>query len=193
MSNNLKLSETFKKAGIVNADLEKVLASFNSEFIKKGQSLLQEGQYSNHYYWIEDGLVRTFAIDTTGNDITTGFYGSNQIILEPSSFFLHHPTKENIEATTDCICWKTNFETFQILFNEIAPYREWGRTHLVKRLVELKQRSLSRITDSAKSRYIHLTETAPEILAQAPLKHIASYLGITDTSLSRIRKELSNN
>jgi len=190
---NSQLRAVFVSAGLKHQELENVLDSFEYISVKKGTHLLQEGEISNHYYWVEKGLLRSYAVDLQGHDITTGFMGHNQIALEAASFFLRTPTKEYIEALADCVCWKTNFHTFQKLFHEVAPYREWGRTHLVKKLVKLQQGSLSRITDSAKSRYLQFSKNTPEILQQAPLKHIATYLGITDTSLSRIRKELANN
>ena len=69
-------------------------------------------------------------------------------------------------------------------------YREWGRAHLAKNFFEFKQRSLSMITETATDRYKNLVEINPEIVKKASLKHIASFLGITATSLSRIRKSI---
>jgi hypothetical protein len=68
-------------------------------------------------------------------------------------------------------------------------FRDFGRSILVKGFSSLKIRMLSMITETAEQRYDTMLKTNPEIFQQAPLKHIASYLGITDTSLSRIRKE----
>lgn len=83
-----------------------------------------------------------------------------------------------------------DFETFNAHFNQFEYYRDWGRAHLVTNFFALKQRTLSMITDQASDRYQELLETRPEIFQKASLKHIASFLGITDTSLSRIRKEM---
>ena len=69
-------------------------------------------------------------------------------------------------------------------------YRDWGRTYLVRNFFALKERTLSMITDSASERYKELINNRPGIFQKTSLKHIASFLGITDSSLSRIRKEV---
>jgi CRP-like cAMP-binding protein len=102
------------------------------------------------------------------------------------------PTKQNFHALTDVECWELDFETFQQLFHSIESFREAGRSRLVKSYFELNSHSLSLITDKAKQRYLRLISDKPHIVQNVSLKHIASYLGITDTSLSRIRKEISD-
>ena len=79
---------------------------------------------------------------------------------------------------------------FMKLFS-IESFREVGRTRLVTNYFELKNHTVSMITDHAKERYLELLRTKPNIIQNVPLKHIATYLGITDTSLSRIRKEVT--
>lgn len=136
--------------------------------------------------------MRAFAIDIDGNEVTTNFFNSGELILEESSFFLRIPTRENIQANENCVLWRKDFNTFQEDFNSIEKYREWGRGHLVKNFLALKQRNLAQITETAKERYEDLVNNSPIIIQKASMKDIASYLGITDTSLSRIRKELVN-
>jgi hypothetical protein len=75
----------------------------------------------------------------------------------------------------------------------MPAFREFGRHILVRGFAGLKNRMLSMITDTAEVRYMKLLDSSPAIFQQASLKHIASYLGITDTSISRIRKEISKN
>ena len=77
-----------------------------------------------------------------------------------------------------------------MLFHSLPEFRDFGRAILVKGFATLKLRMLSMITETAEERYAALLQSNPEIFQQAPLKYIASYLGITDTSLSRIRKEM---
>lgn len=77
----------------------------------------------------------------------------------------------------------------QVSFHTIPEFREFGRLNIINNYGILKQRMLSMLQETAEQRYSHLIHSNPEILRNAPLKNIASYLGITDTSLSRIRKE----
>ena len=161
------------------------------EFFKKGDMLLKAGQNSNEYYCLTKGIIRSYAISNEGNEITTCFFSENDIVIEVASFFLKIPTKENFQAMTDCECWKIDYETFQNLFHAIKGFSDWGRTWMSGQLLKSKLRSLSMITDSATDRYIELQKSHPNIILSVPLKYIASYLGITDTSLSRIRKDLA--
>jgi CRP-like cAMP-binding protein len=112
-------------------------------------------------------------------------------VFEVSSFFNRSISKENIQATADCTGWFITYEQLNNLFHALPEFREFGRSVLVKGFATLKTRMLSMITETAEQRYDALLKTNPEIFQHAALKHIASYLGITDTSLSRIRKEYS--
>ena len=171
-------------------ELQLIIDAHIKFVFKKNDFLLKQGQTANEYYCLEDGLVRSFANSNEGNEITTGFFGKDEIVIEVASLFLRIPTRENIQALTDCLCWKIDLKSFQELFHSVAGFTEWGRTWMSGVLFQSKQRSLSMITDSATERYLELQKQHPEIFQLAPLKYIASYLGITDTSLSRIRKEI---
>ncbi len=160
--------------------------------VKKGDFLLKEGKISSHYWFIETGIARSYAIDVDGNDISTNFYSVGDIVIDWPSFFLRNPTKENIQALTDCVCWQLDFDTFQKLFHSNEAFREQGRTTLVGSYFALKSHSIAMITDPAKDRYKKLLQERPLIAQNVSLKQLATYLGITDTSLSRIRKEIAN-
>jgi len=178
-----------KLVGIEKA--EDFAGHFQNIRFNKNDFLLQEGKISNEYLFLENGLMRSFAYDTEGNDITTNFYGVNQVVFEVSSFFNRTPSKENIQALTDCQGWFLTYEELNRLFHEVHEFRDFGRHILVRGFSALKIRMLSMITETAEERYAGLLKNNPEIFLHAPLKNIATYLGITDTSLSRIRKEFS--
>ncbi|HTN69188.1 MAG TPA: hypothetical protein VLZ33_06975 [Dysgonamonadaceae bacterium] len=93
-------------------------------------------------------------------------------------------------SLTEGCAWKIELESFEELFHKIEGLREWGRAWMSSQLFIAKQRSIDMRTKSATERYLMLVNDKPQIIQQAPLKYIASYLGITDTSLSRIRKEI---
>ncbi|MES2560329.1 MAG: Crp/Fnr family transcriptional regulator [Bacteroidota bacterium] len=168
-----------------------IAALFIRKEFSKNTFLLSEGKVNDDYVLLECGFMRAYTYDLDGNEVTTGFYGAGQLVFEPSSFFNRTPSKENIQAINDCVGWHITFEQLNHLFHLLPEFREFGRSILVKGLTSLKQRMLSMINETAEERYSRLMQSNPEIMQQASLKHIASYLGITDTSLSRIRKELS--
>lgn len=190
--NNQKLVQFLLSSNLVSLSTAEEIASvFSEKEISKNDFLLKQGRISDEYFFIENGFMRAFAFDTEGNDVTTNFYSSNQVVFEVSSFFNQTVSKENIQATEFCSGWYINYEQLNNLFHTLPEFREFGRAILVKGFAALKTRMLSMITETAEQRYETLLKNNPEIFRHAALKHIASYLGITDTSLSRIRKEYS--
>jgi CRP-like cAMP-binding protein len=168
---------------------KEIAERFNSIELKKGELFLEEGKRSNEYMFLERGILRSYLFDTDGNEVTTNFYSAGNVVFEAASFFQHIPAQENMQAMTDCAGWKITFAELNALFHALPAFRETGRAILVKTLVALKMRMLSLINRTAEQRYAALLSSHPEIFQQVPLKYIASYLGITDTSLSRIRRE----
>lgn len=160
---------------------------FEEQDLIKDEFLLKAGKISG-YYFLAEGFVRAFTYDTNGKEITTYFYSKDHVIFEAASFFLHVPSTEYIQAITPCKIFVISFETLNTLFHQFPEFREFARAMLVKEFVAYKQRTLSMINRSAEERYESLINTNREIFQYAQIKHIASYLGITDTSLSRIRK-----
>ncbi len=186
------LKTIFKDENFKQDDLEKILSQYQRIEFAKHDYLVQEGSTANFYYFLESGFARSFAIDLEGNDITTKFFSASDIVIDWHSYFLKTKCRENIQAITPCVAWKISFENFMKLFS-IEAFRDVGRTRLVNNYFELKNHSVSIIADPAKDRYLNLIKEKPDIVQNVPLKQIATYLGITDTSLSRIRKEITDN
>jgi CRP-like cAMP-binding protein len=187
-----KLIQFFRGTNLVSSERAEDFASyFRLKLFAKNDFFLQEGRISNEYLFLENGCMRSFAYDTQGNDITTNFSTNNQVVFEISSFFNRTASKENIQALTDGRGWFITYEELNNLFHATPEFREFGRHILVRGFSALKIRMLSMITETAEERYTSLLRSHPEIFLFAPLKNIATYLGITDTSLSRIRREFS--
>ena len=187
-----KLIQFLLGSGLVPAGkAEEIAASFSFIAIPKNEFFLREGKVCNDYLFLDKGFMRAYAIDTEGDDITTNFYWEGQVVFEVASFFNRTKSKENIQALDDCEGWSITYEQLNMLFHTLPEFREFGRHILVMGFAALKARMLGMITEKAEDRYAALMLSQGEILQHAPLKHIASYLGVTDTSLSRIRKELS--
>lgn len=186
-----KLIRFFQNTNLVTHHKSVEIAEhFKSRQYEKGNFFLKEDTVSNEYLFLDTGCMRAFAYDTEGNDVTTNFYTSNNVVFEVSSFFNRIPSKENIQALSDCAGWAVTYEELNRLFHALPEFREFGRHILVKGFSSLKTRMLLMITETADERYEKLIKSNPDLFQLAPLKNIASFLGITDTSLSRIRKEL---
>ncbi len=171
-------------------DFRRIASVHCREEMEKGRVLLGEGQVANEYYILESGLVRSFVQDYDGNEITTEFFVAGEIVIVPTSLFRRTPSQETLVAVTGSTLLKIGFAEFQELFHSIPGFSEWGRLWFTHQLFAMKQRSLEMITETATNRYLKLMKEKPQIIQYVPLKQIASFLGITDTSLSRIRKEI---
>jgi CRP-like cAMP-binding protein len=193
LSKRKKVLEAYmQRTSVVSASLvAEIVERFQHKLIARNEFLLEPGKVANEYLYLEKGCMRSFAWSTEGDEVTTNFFLHGQMVFEVSSFFNRTRSKEGIQALTDCEGWFLSYEALNGLFHGLPEFREFGRSMLVKGFADLKNRMLSMITETAEERYEQLLMNQPEIFQHASLKNIASYLGITDTSLSRIRKELS--
>lgn len=182
------LSQVYNHPGISDSDLSRIIDAHERVSFTKNSLLLKAGQTANEYCIVESGLIRSFLYDFEGNEITTDFMAPGELCIEVSSIFQRVPTVEYMQALTEVTAWKIDFDRFQDLFLSIPALPEWGRAWMTQQLVICKRRATEMVTDSAGQRYEKLMKERPQVLQLAPLKYIASYLGVTDSSLSRIRK-----
>jgi CRP-like cAMP-binding protein len=180
----------YKHPLLPESDLQSIMHLHKQVNFNKGDIILRSGCIANEYYLLEMGLVRAFVINYNEDEITTGFFTDGEIIISPPSLFQRIPSQETLQAVTDCIAWKIVFDDFQQLYHNLPGFREWGRLWFSQQLFSLKQRSLDMITETATNRYLKLIKEKPQVIQNVPLKQIATYLGVTDTSLSRIRKDI---
>ena len=171
---------------------EHIASFFRQEHLEKDCLLVQEGKTSRKSYFLQSGIIRCFLVDREGEEITTRFFAAPDFLNDFQSFFKQKPSEENYETLTPCEVWSIDLEQVQYCFHNIPEFREWGRMMLTMNYVTLHQQMIDFHKYDAKERYLKLLQTKPEIINQVPLKFIASYLGITKYSLSRIRKEISD-
>jgi CRP-like cAMP-binding protein len=167
---------------------EHIATQFECKELNKGEKFIKSGRIADEYMFLEIGFIRSYLFDTEGNEITLNFYTPHEMVFEVASFFQRQPSQETFEAITNCTGWVLTYEKLNALFHALPEFREFGRAMLVKGFIGFKIRTISLINKTAEERYELLLNSKPEIFQHAPLKYIASYLGITDTSLSRIRK-----
>jgi CRP-like cAMP-binding protein len=145
--------------------------------------LIKEGEVIRNIYFVKSGCLRLWFNDQ-GNDITYQFFFENQVVSgfldgEASMF-----TLESIETSTVVILKKSEFEN---LLNEMPGLKDEFLEFVMQRLAFYSKLFLSRIKDSPAKRYELLLKNSPEILRRVPQHYIATFLGITPVSLSRIR------
>lgn len=153
---------------------------------KKGEYLLRENDTCKHSFWVENGILRKFFL-LDGKEKTTDLIFENEIAVSFESYVLHKPGIENIQALTDTTVAQTDYHAFQQakkLYPKLIELdlmlTEYYTLWLEKRFFELT-------TLDAESRYKLLLHEQPHVIQQVALTHIASYLGISLETLSRIR------
>jgi CRP-like cAMP-binding protein len=166
---------------------EAIATCFTAKTLGKQACWLQAGQQSEEYLFLDQGTIRAFVENVEGNEVTTGLYTGGQVVLEVASFFSRIPSQEHFHALTDCSGWVLSYQQLNDLFHARPEFREFGRAILVRALATLKARMLTQVTQPAAVRYDQLLQQHPALWQHVPLKYIASYLGITNSSLSRIR------
>lgn len=175
---------------IPQSDAQAIAKAFHFVELKEKEFLLHKDQISDDYLFLENGLMRTFLYDLEGEEITIDFFTENNIVFEITSFFNRVRSEASIQAVTKCNGFRISYKELNTLFHEKPAFRDFGRAILVKEFIATQKRNYGMINLTAKQRYQNLLKTKPQILRDAPLKFIASYLGVTDSTLSRLRKNL---
>ena len=148
---------------------------------KKGTLLQQKGEISSKVYLVESGLLRSYTIDEKGKEHIYMFGPENWLVADNCES--NTPCQLFIDAIEDTII---NVATKEELLKEGPDLNA-----LLKRLDTMQNRIIMLMSSNAKERYLHFIKTYPNIIQRVPLKMVASYLGITPESLSRVRNELS--
>jgi CRP-like cAMP-binding protein len=191
---NIKLLKNYFQEVLPMASekAELIANTFTYKEVPKNTFLIEVGKICNVSHFIEEGCARLYTFNTDGNDVTTGIYSNQMFANDFYSFFKRIPSPEHLQAMSDCKTWFLTYEDLQKNFHTIPEFREFGRMLLINNHAIIKQRMLSMIQQTGEQRYAHLMETNPEVFKHIPLKNIATYLGLTDTSLSRIRRDFMN-
>ena len=177
LNEHLRLSEEFS---------DKLDAIFRHEYIKKGDVLFRPEGFSQKIIFIEKGLIRTYYLKD-GKDITYLFLSENSFLTPVECVFYNRPAPYGWEALEKCEIRVADYRNFELSFTEVPGMEKFIRVLLVNVLHTIAEKLYAIQFQTAQDRYKKLLETQPDILLRAPLGHIASYLGITQQTLSVIR------
>jgi CRP-like cAMP-binding protein len=172
------------------APVSDLLESRISEYLqvkefKKKSHLLREGQTANYIYFIEQGLVKSFYIKD-GKEVNSWFMKENDFIVAVNSFFTRTASYEFIEAIEDTTVYLLSYNHLQSLYKEFIEFNIIGRIVTEKYYVLSEQRQFALRKQKAEERLAIFLETQPELAQRISRTDIASYLGISLETLSRI-------
>lgn len=155
----------------------------------KGHILVQAGTIERKIYFIKTGIVRAFSAHEE-RDITFWFGEEGETVISMKGYVENKRGYENMELLEDCELYVLDIANLQSLYLEDIQIANWGRKFAELELLKIEERLISRELLEATQRYKELLAHYPSLMRRVPLKYIASYLGITQVSLSRIRKSI---
>jgi len=163
---------------------------FEPIILKKNEYFVREGKVCRRLAFIAEGVLR-LCMERDGLDITCYFVSENGFVGDPDSFYKRQPSDKNAQALTDCLLMGFSLDNLHKICAECPRFED------IMKLIDhrvmmglMAQRDFIQHAD-ASAKYQHFIEHYPHILQRVPLSHVASFLGITQQSLSRLRKEIS--
>ncbi|HVT85891.1 MAG TPA: Crp/Fnr family transcriptional regulator [Chitinophagaceae bacterium] len=161
--------------------------------LRKKQFLLQEGEIGRYQYFINKGCLRTYTVDEKGQEHIIQFAIEDWWTGDMYSFLTQTPAKLNIEAIEDTELLCIDNPSLEILYQKVPKFERFFRLLLQNAFIANQSRIIESMSLTADERYCKFIERYPLMEPRLPLKHIASYLGITAESLSRIRSQYNKN
>tara|TARA_R110000868_G_scaffold111773_1_gene301532 strand:- start:33599 stop:34114 length:516 start_codon:yes stop_codon:yes gene_type:complete len=151
--------------------------------------LLKDGKVSKKIFYIEKGCVRAF-FNHDGKDVSFQFFIEAEVVSSVESFMTEQPSQFTIETIEPCVIYSLSKTDFMEVINRSSSLKEQLNTLIFERLIFYQKLFLSRIRDNPEKRYRDLLKDKPELVVRIPQHYLASYLGITSVSLSRIRNRI---
>jgi len=185
---NLLSTFLFESLNLPERLISKVEKYFIEEQITKNDYLCQSSKQCNRISIISSGYLRFYSL-SEDKEITHWIFGKNHLITDVGSFFLNQPAKWNIQAICSTNVYSITSEGYSKLKDEVPEWTTYENLFLVKLMSALENRIYTLISMSSEQRYKYLFESDAAIFNQIPLQYIASMLGMSAETLSRIRSK----
>lgn len=172
----------------LNQDTKIALAdSIQVKEYKSGEVILPQGDTNKHLYFLEKGLVRAFYYKDE-KELTSWIFPENTLFISVYSFLTQTPSFETIEAIEDCTIFSISHSKLQELYNLHLDLNVVGRKLTEMYYIQMAERATNLRMIDSKTRYENFIENYPNLINRIPLGYVASYLGMSQETLSRIRK-----
>jgi len=169
-----------------------VSACFTPTKLKKGEAFIAAGQSARKLGFLEKGIMRAYYRTPDGDTYNKHFFLQPCFVGGFASLITGEPNQIIQEALTSCELWVTDYLRFVKLYDQFPELERVARKLAETFFVQKEQREVDLVMLDAEKRYLKLQLTSPELEQLIPQYHIASYLGISATQLSRIRKKISS-
>lgn len=161
---------------------------FQHAAVRKEEFYIKEGTVCRNIAYIAEGVMRYLYYKENGDDVTCFFMSENDCVTDPDSFETQKPSKLNLQAVTNCKIIAMSYESCLELKKQFPGFIELNAAITKKTMTNLLNQRTVLMKEKAEAKYSYFMKNYPRILQRAPLGMIASYLGITQQSLSRLRK-----
>ena len=187
------LINKIKSSITLSSKAEEYVISIAKEMaVSKGDVLIRQGQVVKNTYFVKDGCLRAYCIDKNGKEHTLQFAIKNWWISDFIAIYNNELSTLTIECITDSKIIEFNAKKLDEIYSIFPEFEAFQRKNLERHVVSLHKRILNQLQLSASERYDLFLNQYPDIEQYTPNYHIASYLGITQQSLSRIRVGKAN-
>ena len=176
--------------GNIAGDEEQVVAATEQRVYKEGDVLLKEGSVAKELFFVVSGVLKITSVNEKGNDVTYFFLKENQFCTILTSFNDRVPAKEGIVAACDTEVLAIRKNKLLQLYEQLPYMKTLIDSIIQRRLLDKIENSNAYMGKDAATRYQLFMMREPDIALRVPLSDVASYLGITPQSLSRIRKNI---
>lgn len=191
MSNSHFRTYLISNLDITEGELSTLLENYSSITYKKDDFLLRENEHCNNTFFVEEGLLRQYSISNNGKEHTISFGPENWFVTDRESMNFDKPSSFNIQALEDSKVAALDDHFINLLSDKIPSFTSFNNKLLHNHIRQLQHRINLLLGASAEERYLEFVAMYPNILLRVPQIMVASYLGITPESLSRVRKELA--
>lgn len=183
---SIKINAIYPLSGI---SYDRLLNLLQEVELPKGHLLFKAGKIESYLYFIEKGIARAY-IETESRDVTFWFGQEQDIVFSYQSYMNAAPGYENVELLESSLLYRVDTHALLDLYKQDVELANWGRKLIEQELLKTEKLFISRQFKTAADCYRELIENNPQLLQRVSLGHIASYLGITQVTLSRIRSEI---
>ena len=175
---------------MTDSEWEYTINCFYPDTIKAKSFFIKSGIVADRIAFLKKGLMRSFFVNDKANEVTTHFFQPGNVVISLVSSKEQKPAIESIVAVEDSELLVLPFDKMRDLFHVVPIWQKIAKDTDETKLVNLFHRTVSLQTLSAKERYVQFLNDYPAVVQKVALRHIASYLGIDNATLSRIRKKL---